>query len=258
MAPTIDVNAATVERLCEQWRNQWHRSPDEPELRGLVQDHIREEVLYREGIALGLDQDDTIIRRRLAQKMEFLTQDLATLGPPDEASLTKYYEENGARYREPPRLTFSHLYFSREKRGAKAQADAKAALEVLATRPDAAGEYGDPCLLAHELDGASATEVDAQFGGDFAAAVEKLPLHEWQGPVPSSYGFHLVRVAGRVAGKEPSLATVRAAVLRDLQEARREETNRELLERLEREYRITADEEAVRKAAAKEVAEASR
>jgi hypothetical protein len=254
----IDVNEGTVQRLREQWELQWKYPPGEQELRGLVQDHIREEVLYREGIALGLDRDDTIIRRRLAQKMEFLTQDLAALGPPDEAALAKYYEENVARYMEPARLTFSQIYFSREKRGADAETAARAALADLARRPEAEEEMGDPTLLPGEIHGASTIEVDAQFGPDFAAALGKLPLGEWQGPVPSSYGCHLVRVTEQVKGREIGLAAAREAVLRDIQEARRQETNRDLLERLRGRYRITVDEEAIRKASAKAMAEAPR
>ena len=255
---TLDVNEGTVERLREQWQLQWKRPPNERELRGLVEDHIREEVLYREGIALGLDRDDTIIRRRLAQKMEFLTQDLATAGQPDEAALAKHYAENIARYTEPARLTFVHLYFSREKRGPDAEAAARAALLELARRPEAAAEIGDPTLLPEEVRGASTIDVDAQFGREFTAAIARLPAGEWQGPVPSSYGFHLVRVTEHVQGRELGLAAAREAVLRDFQEERRREANHELLEKLKGRYRITIDEDAIRKASVDEMAEAPR
>jgi peptidyl-prolyl cis-trans isomerase C len=259
VAPSaIEVNEGTVQRLREQWELQWKHAPSEQELRGLVQDHIREEVLYREGIALGLDRDDTIIRRRLAQKMEFLTQDIAALASPDEAALAKYYEENVARYMEPARLTFSQLYFSREKRGVDAETAARAALVALTRGPDPVEEMGDATLLPGELRGASTIEVDAQFGRAFAAALGKLPLGEWQGPVPSSYGFHLVRVTEQVKGREIGLAAAREAVLRDFHEARRQETNRDLLERLKGRYRITIDEDAIKRASVDDMAEASR
>src|SRR6186713_1691045 len=119
----IEVTAAVIERLRAGYERQFGQAPDETEMRGLVEAHIREEVLCREALALGLDRDDTIVRRRMAQKMEFLTQDIATAVAPDEASLEKFFAQHAERYAKPAQVSFRHVYFSSEKHGAKLDAD---------------------------------------------------------------------------------------------------------------------------------------
>ena len=118
-AAHIEVTAGTIAWLREGFCKQWHREPDADELRGLVNDHLREEVLYREALAMGLDRDDSIVRRRMAQKMEFLTQDIAAAVEPDDAALRKFFEENAARYAKAARVSFRHVFFSKERRGTK-------------------------------------------------------------------------------------------------------------------------------------------
>ena len=119
-ANRIEITASNVERLREVWSKQWNRQPTETELKGLINSHIREEVLYREGLALGLDKNDTIIRRRLAQKMEFLFEDLADQVKPNERELERYFDRNRERYRHPVRISFTHVYFSVDRRGISA------------------------------------------------------------------------------------------------------------------------------------------
>lgn len=106
----IEITASNVERLREVWSKQWNRQPTETELKGLINSHIREEVLYREGLALGLDKNDTIIRRRLAQKMEFLFEDLAIQGKPTEEDLKAYFDRNKDKYLLPARKSFCLLH----------------------------------------------------------------------------------------------------------------------------------------------------
>src|SRR5688572_33276496 len=118
-AARIEVTAVVIERLRVGFERQFGQAPDAEELRGLVTAHIREEVLCREALALGLDRDDTIVRRRMAQKMEFLTDDLASAAEPENAEVRAFFEKNAARYVKPARVTFRHIYFSRDKRGAK-------------------------------------------------------------------------------------------------------------------------------------------
>ena len=123
-AARIEVTAAVIERLRAGYERQFGQAPDAEEMRGLVTAHIREEVLCREALALGLDRDDTIVRRRLAQKMEFLTDDIATAAEPDDAAVREFFEKNAARYAKPGRVSFRHVYFSKEKRGAGTEAAA--------------------------------------------------------------------------------------------------------------------------------------
>jgi hypothetical protein len=166
----IEVTAAVVERLRAGWERQFGRVADEETLRDLVAAHVREEVLYREALALGLDRDDTIVRRRMAQKMEFLTDDVAAAAGTDEDALRAFFDANAARYARPARTTFRHVYFSTERRGAHAARDAAEALAaVQAGASDAA--LGDPFLHGDAFTGREPADVEALFGPAFAADV---------------------------------------------------------------------------------------
>jgi hypothetical protein len=249
---TIEVPAGQVERLAEVWRRQWQRPPSEDELRAVVEQHVREEMLYRQALALGLERDDSMIRQRLAQKVQFLSEDVAAPAEPDEAALRRFFEERAATYVEPPVLTFSHVYFGRERRGPAVAADAKLALAALARDPEKAPALGDPFVLPFEFVRTSTVDVASQLGEEFAAALRDVPLGTWQGPVESAFGVHLVRVTERAERRRPDLAEVRSAVLRDYRRTKRDEANRRQLEALRASYRIVVDEAAIRAAAARE------
>lgn len=240
----IEVTAAVVERLRAGYERQFGRSPEADDLRGLVTAHIRQEVLCREALALGLDRDDTIVRQRLAQKMEFLTDDLVGAAEPPEAALQSYFTTNAARYARPARVSFRHVYFSQEKRGAGTEVGARAARAALVkgTNEDS---LGDAFLHGFEFDQRDPVELAALFGPEFVAQLEKLPVGDWQGPVTSSYGSHLVRVGQRTETEPVSLAQTRPLVLRDFQAEQRRTANREIFARLKRRYQITVDEAAI-------------
>ena len=161
----IVVSIADIERLSDNWSKRWNRPPTEAELRGLVEAYIREEVYYREALALGLDQDDTILRRRLMQKMEFLSNDLAELNTPDESALNKYFIDNQENYKLPSRVSFTHIYFSLDKRGAKAFEDAKNVLSELNVLR--APERGDSFLFQYDFDQETPFEVERLFGSSY-------------------------------------------------------------------------------------------
>jgi hypothetical protein len=248
-AARIEVTAGTIKWLSEGYARQWHRAPDAEELRGLVTDHLREEVLYREALALGLDRDDTIVRRRMAQKMEFLTQDIAAAAPADEAALRKFFNENPDRYAPSARLSFRHVYFSRDRRGPRLEAEAREALAALGR---GAGEetLGDPFMREQEFRDASADDITAALGPVFAEQVLKLPAGGWRGPIASSYGLHLVWVSGRATPPPVEFERVREAVARDLADEYRRAANRDFMERLQQRYQISVDEAALAAAAA--------
>jgi hypothetical protein len=245
----IEVTAGVIAWLSEGFAKQWHRAPNADELRGLVNDHLREEVLYREALALGLDGNDTIVRRRLAQKMEFLGQDIATAVEPDDAALRKFFEENGARYAKAARISFRHVYFSKDKRGDQLEADAREGLAALAKGANEE-TIGDPFLREHEFGDASETDIASALGREFAAHVVTLPAGEWRGPFASSYGVHLVRVSERAEPQAVEFAAVREAVLRDFSEERRLAANSDFIRRLKERYSISVDEAALNGAAA--------
>ncbi len=250
-AAKIEVNAAVIERLRAGHERQFGRGPDADELRGLVTAHIREEVLYREALALGLDREDTIVRRRLAQKMEFLTDDIATAAEPDDAAVLEFFEKNAARYSKPGRVSFRHVYFSREKRGAGAEAEAEAAEALAALAKGASDdEMGDSFLHGFEFVEREQDDVGAAFGPDFATQHAAQPAGEWRGPVESSYGLHLVRVEARTEPRAVTLDEVRETLLRDYYDERRRTANREVFEKLRDRYQVTVDEAAITEAAA--------
>jgi peptidyl-prolyl cis-trans isomerase C len=245
----IEITAGTIARLSEGFANQWHRAPNAAELRGMVNDHVREEVLYREALALGLDGNDTIVRRRLAQKMEFLGQDIATAVPPNEIALRKFFGENASHYAQAARLSFQHIYFSKEKRGDQLDANARAALAALANGASD-DSVGDPFLRESEFSDANQIEISGALGREFAVQVMTLPTGDWRGPVTSSYGMHLVRISRRSEPQAVEFESVRDAVARDFSEQRRLAANNDFISRLKQRYLISIDEAALNNVAA--------
>ncbi|HEY5645180.1 MAG TPA: peptidylprolyl isomerase [Pseudomonadales bacterium] len=229
----IDVTVGQQNRMFDQWQAQMGRPPTAEEATGLLDQWLREEIFYREAKKLGLDQDDTIIRRRLAQKLTFLNEDLANAEDPTEAELAAYFQANAVDYRIAERFSFEHRYFSSDRRR-DAQADARSALADPAVT-------GDPFILQRGYADRSAREIADLFGTDFAeglAALDADRPSEWQGPVPSAYGWHLVRISARTPEREPVMAEVLQAVRRDFLQARRRDANEAFYQALRDRYEV--------------------
>jgi len=230
---TVRVSVAEVNWLKETWARQWQRPPTEEELRGLVTDYLKETLLAREATEMGLDENDTVIRRRLAQKMEFLVQDTARLGEPGEAALRRFYDANRAHYRAPARVSFTQIFF-------RTESDAKQGLARLAgSSPD---EIGDPSMLERDHAEADVQAVTSQFGDAFSREVFRLAAGPWQGPVASAYGFHLVRVSARQAAQPLSYEAVRAQVLEDWQREEQAKAGQRFLAGLLKKYDVVVDD----------------
>ncbi len=236
----IVVTAADIAWLSDNWSKKWNRLPTESELQGLVESYIKEEVYYREALALGLDQDDTILRRRLMQKMEFLSNDIAELNIPDESALNKYFLDNQEKYELPARVSFTHIYFSLDKRGAKAFEDAKSVLSELNVLR--APEMGDSFMLQYDFDQETPFEVERLFGKVFANQLFTLETNTWQGPIKSGYGLHLVRISEKIDARMPELASVIDKVRTDLMFEQRQKVNNDIYERLKERYEIVIEE----------------
>ena len=178
----LRVGPLDVERLQNQWQTQMGRPPTQAELDGLIDAHVREEILVREARKIGFDDNDVIIRRRLAQKLTFLTEDLALLEPPTDAEAIEFFQTNAARYRIPARYSFSHVYFSPDAR-ATPREDAIAA----AHHVDEANwrTLGDPFMLRDTFANVSEADVRKDFGPKFSESLAKLTGDGWQGPVES-------------------------------------------------------------------------
>jgi peptidyl-prolyl cis-trans isomerase C len=211
----IDISEDAVARISLAWQARAGRLPSREELSGLVEDQVKEEVLYREALALGLDKDDSIVRRRLAQKMGFLLEDVTAWRDPSAEELKAWFANNRGEFEEPARVSFRHLYFSPDRRGAQARDDAERMLVGLkAPREKRAAEPvpADPFMFQSEYSQRTPQEVAQVFGVAFAGELAKLPAGAWVGPVESGYGWHLVRVEEAVAPRVPEFETVEPAV----------------------------------------------
>ena len=219
------------------------RPPSQEELRGQVTEFLKEELLAREARSMGLDQGDTIVRRRLAQKLEFLMQDTTRLAEPGAEDLERFYRAHPELFTAPARATFSHVYFSRETRR-DAAADAAAALAALA-RPGGgvrAEALGDRLMIDDEQHDADQPSVAAQFGPDFAKALFALAPGAWQGPIESAYGLHLVRLDRLVPAEQRAFADVRAQVLERWRAEREREQGERYFAALLKKYDVSVDE----------------
>ncbi len=223
----IVVARAEVDRMRASWAAQWSREPTDAELSSLIDAWVQEEILYREALALGLDRDDTIIRRRLAQKMDFLGADSGAgsggTSEPDDETLSAYLAQNRERFRVASRVSFDQVYVSPDLRGDGTDADARALLVELRRGADAS-EAGDRLLLPRHQAGVSSDRVSQLFGGDFAETLESLPVGRWEGPVTSGFGLHLVYVEQREPARDPPLDEIRARVRTEWKAAQREQS----------------------------------
>ncbi|MSQ98304.1 MAG: peptidyl-prolyl cis-trans isomerase [Xanthomonadales bacterium] len=200
------------------FQSQWNREPTTEELAQLMENRVQEEVLYREALALGLDQGDTIVKRRLAQKMQFLAADTAAAHEPTTEELQLWYQQHTAQFTLPARYSFRHLYFSPDRRGVNAREDAVQALVQLQGQPEDTG-VADTAAHAFMFQDyyreRSPEFLGKEFGPTFAMAIEQIKPGSWQGPVESGLGWHLVFVddliPGRVAEFEEVITDVKTA-----------------------------------------------
>jgi hypothetical protein len=189
------------------FESQWHRQPTPAEFQAMVEDKVREEVLYREALAMALDKDDTIVKRRMAQKMQFLAEDVAAAHEPSTAELKAWFEKNGNKFALPSRFSFRHLYFSPDKRGKNAQEEAAKTLAKIAGQPEdskLAVSLADRFMFQDYYGDRAPDALAKEFGPQFVVALEKLKPGSWQGPIESGYGWHLVFVDTVIPGRIPA------------------------------------------------------
>ncbi len=240
----IVVTTGKVEQLIEGWLRTWQRPPTQAELDGLIRDYVREEVYYREALALGLDRDDIVIRRRLRQKLEFISEDVTAQTEPSDDELRAYLQAHPESFRVERRYTFSQIYFNPERHGdalASNMAELLAKLNRAGAKADIA-VLGDPSLLEQELSGVPAEEVVKLFGEQFQAKLDELPTGRWQGPVESGYGIHLILISTRTEARLPGLDEVRDAVRREWANRRRLEVNEKFYQALLERYSVTIEQ----------------
>ena len=232
----VHVTAAELNWLKESWARQWNRTPSEAEFAGVVADYLKEVMLAREAQAVGIAENDVVVRRRLAQKMEFLLRDTVRIKEPGEEDLRAYYDRNAELFRLPARITFQQVPFSSE-------AAALQGLTELATRN--ADEVGSRSLLARDHRGIDRDIAAGLFGSDFANAIFALAPGTWQGPVPSVYGFHAVKVAEIQPATPRLFRDAREQVLDHYFRAKETEANDRLFTELSQKYKLVIDNEVV-------------
>jgi hypothetical protein len=208
----IQVNRGQVQQLASAFERTWSRPPTEAELSAMVEGYIREEVFYREALAMGLDRGDPLVRRRLRMKLEFMLDDLAAQDVDDSVLMT-YLEQNADSFRTETQLSFSQVYLNPNQR-ANVEADAAQLLDQLNGGTDSAA-LGDATLAPRFYQLAGQNEIARDFGDEFAGEVAALPAGDWTGPLWSPFGAHLIRIEARLDSQLPALAEVRNRVLRE-------------------------------------------
>jgi hypothetical protein len=241
----VRIGDGEISWLRETFANQWHREPTGEEMHGLLATLLEEVLLAREARSLGLDQNDTIVRRRLAQKLTFLVEDTSRIADPSEDELRRFYAAHAERYRTNPLVSFSHIFFSPERRP-HADADARTALALIST---AGGQVeklpdGDRILLENSFENIDVHEVSSLFGPDFAHTVFALPPGSWSGPIRSAFGLHLVQVTELRRANLRPFDDVRDTVTADWRRQRNSETKQAYLARLRDKYGVVIGDSA--------------
>lgn len=212
----IMVTQSMVEGMALEYRTRWNRLPTEQELAGLVDAYVRDEILYREGVALGLDRDDPVIKRRVRQKLEVIAEEQGARDAATDADLAAYLAKHAERFTRPGTVSFEQIFFAAATPPSQLEA-----ARVAAQRGSDPARLGQPTMLPPSVRNVPFDLAARDFGREFVAELEGLPRDTWAGPVPSAFGQHLVRVTARTPALTPPLAEVRAAVAREWENARR-------------------------------------
>ena len=231
----IVVSKNDIQRLHDQWLSQMGTAPTPGELDGLINSYIREEIFVREARKLGLERDDVIIRRRLAQKLQFVVEDRALLETPSDSALRGYFDRHKQRYEIAERLTFSHVFFSPERRD---DANKDAIKQLTSIHDGNWRELGDSFMLRRTYTQATSTEIRRDFGSRFMTSLSSLPVGTWRGPIVSGYGQHLVKLTQRNPARESSFDEAIERVRNDFNLERRNEANETELNAMRKNYRV--------------------
>ena len=237
----IFVSRAQVSSLQAQFERVWQRPATAAELQHLVDNWVREEVFYREGLAMGLDRDDPVVRRRVGQKIQFIAESVAP-APPTMAELQSWLDAHPAAYTLESRYSLRQVYFDPQRHGAHLERDIARARHALAGGTD---DAGDATMLPAVMQDAARSDIEREFGAEFAAALNDLPLGGWRGPLRSTFGLHLVQLDDKHPAETPPLEQVRAAVERDLVEARARQAREAVYDRLRANYRVLVEAAAI-------------
>ena len=237
----VEVSSADIEWMWTLFNKKMGREPTGQDLRDQVNQLIREQILSREAVAMGLDEGDIVVRRSLVQKVEFLFKDLSAVTEPTEDDLRKYYAKNLTKYEMPPQVTFSQVYFSIDSRGVDGAKQAAQALTKEGHDPSKASTLGDASMLSPECVQCSTREIINRLGTDFVKAVKNLEPGSWYGPIRSTYGFHAVYIYERQEANLPKLENIIDRVRNDWMFANQEENTRRVYGEIRSRYRVLVE-----------------
>jgi len=238
---SIVVSEALVDQLARDYEARWTRKASDRELDALVEAHVRDEILYREGMALGLDRDDELIRRRVRQKFEVIAEEEESArGMPSDADLEAYLTANAGRFTAPAKVSFEQIFFDAHGTPADLERAIDEARRALARGADPA-RLGQASMLPGRVEATAQPLVARDFGAEFARQLDVAPLGQWSGPIRSGFGAHLVRVTAREPAARPELDAVRQAVARDWEGERRENARDENYRKLRARYTVVIE-----------------
>jgi parvulin-like peptidyl-prolyl cis-trans isomerase-like protein len=236
----IVITQGVVDDLVTQHVAARGREPSTTELNHLIESYVRDEILYREGVRVGLERDDIVVKRRVRQKIEMIAEEDASTRAPTDADLLSYLTANQARFVQPAILTFDQVFIGASGSGAGLEPVVAVTRDALRKGADPE-ELGRPTLLPHRMTRTSADLVARDFGASFAAALERVPVGEWVGPIDSSFGAHYVRVSDRTPAAAPQLAAVRDHVVREWENERRQRARDDAYTKMRREYQVSIE-----------------
>jgi parvulin-like peptidyl-prolyl isomerase len=237
---TIIIDDDMVGRIGSLFQKQWSRLPTDAEWTSLIDNEIREEVYYRQALKMNLDHNDELIRRRMNQKLDFISSDLAQMELPSDIALQAYYLKHKDKYLQQASYSFSHIYFNADKRQ-HAKADAIALLPSLPATDNNLTDLtklGDAFAFAYHTDEASAKEIDAQMGESFSAALAKLPVGKWSGPILSGFGAHLIFIDGVKPATEAPFESIKTQLLNDYRYDFQQQFNQKVYDDFKKQYNI--------------------
>jgi len=235
----IVITQGVVDDLVIQHVAARGREPSATELNRLIESYVHDEIFYREGVKLGLDRDDIVVKRRVRQKIELIEEDASTRTPTD-ADLSAYLAANPARFAQPAVLTFEQVFLGSSTNGPDIVRAVAITYEALRNGTDPK-RLGTPTLLPNSLIETPSDLVARDFGANFAAALETIPIGEWSGPIDSSFGAHYVRVSDRTPAVAPPLGAVRDQVVREWENDRRLRARADAYGRMRREYEVSIE-----------------
>ena len=245
----IIITKEKIESLENAWIKAKGRQPSAEEMEQQLEYDIHEQVLYREAMAMGLDKDDMIIRRRLSQKMKYLFDDLSVFDKPSEAELKKFVSEHPSKFTKPATISFSQIYLDPREHGESLEVNAKNLLAELRTTliKDNIG-FGDRSLLPYDFTNERRSDIDSMFGKVFTSQAFSSPTNAWQGPFESAYGMHLIYIHKRTKDRLPPLSEIRERAEREWISFKQREANKIFYQSLHQQYKIIVDEDVLKDA----------